>query len=97
MKTPQIQNLRPTLQKLRMIKEIKLLMALRLLEKVSAVNLCLTWGRTLIGGTISLRYWGFYGEFIYLYTSIFYPQLLDIIFTLIQEEFLGYDMQLACS
>jgi hypothetical protein len=48
--TPQIQNPRLTVQKLRMQKEIKLLMVLQQLEKASIVILCLNWARTFKSG-----------------------------------------------
>jgi len=43
--TPQIQNLRLTVQKLKIQKEIKLLMVLQQLEKASIMILCLNWAR----------------------------------------------------
>jgi len=43
--TPQIQNQRLTVQKLRIQKEIKLLMVLQQLEKASIMILCLNWAR----------------------------------------------------
>jgi hypothetical protein len=45
--TPQIQNQRFIVQKLRMLKEIELLMVLQQLEKASIVVLFLNWARTL--------------------------------------------------
>jgi hypothetical protein len=43
--TPQIQNLKLTIQKLRIQKEIKLLTVLQQLEKASIMILCLNWAR----------------------------------------------------
>jgi hypothetical protein len=66
--TPQIQNPRLTVQKLRMQKEIKLLMALQQLEKASIAISYLNWARSFESGDhgyLSVNL-GFYLQLPYL-------------------------------